>query len=249
MSKTVWIVGASSGIGRALALVMAREGWTVAASARSEDKLRDLAAEEGRGRIKPYPLDVTDPDAAAETVRCIEAEVAPIDCAVLAAGTHIQQPLEDFKIADYRTLVELNLFGVLHAIAALMPGWKARQAGHLVVVSSVAGYRGLPQASGYGATKAALINLTESLKFEFDHWGVKTQVVCPGFVRTPLTDKNPFPMPFLMEVEDAAEELYQGLRGDSFEITFPKRFTFLMRRLRNMPDWLYFKLVKRGTGL
>jgi NADP-dependent 3-hydroxy acid dehydrogenase YdfG len=249
MAKIVWIVGASSGIGRALALEMVRDGWTVVASARRQEQLDELAAEGPDGKIKVYTVDATDADACKQTAAAIEAEQGPIDCAVFAAGTHIPQTLEDIKVEDYRTLIDLNIGGVVNGVAAVLPGFKARKAGHLVVVSSVAGYRGLPQASGYGATKAALINLTESLKFDLDHIGVKTQVVCPGFVRTPLTDKNPFPMPFLMEVEDAARAMYRGMKTDAFEVIFPKRLAYILKFLGLLPDWLYFKLVHKGTGL
>lgn len=249
MAGIVWITGASSGIGRALALEMARDGWTVAASARRREQLEELAAEGPDGAIKVCPVDVTDADAVVETVRRIENEHGSLDCVVLAAGTHTPQTLEDFRVEDYRALLDLNVMGVVNCVGAVVPGFRSRKAGHLVVVSSVAGYRGLPQAPGYGASKAALINLTESLKFELDHLGVKTQVVCPGFVRTPLTDKNPFPMPFLMEVEDAARAMYRGMQGGAFEVTFPKRFAYILKCLGLLPDGLYFRLVHKATGL
>lgn len=245
--RRVWITGASSGIGRALALEMARDGWLVVASARRQAELDSLAAEGPEGRITGVAVDVTDVDATKAAVARIEAEQGPITCAVLAAGTHIPTPADPFKVEHYRALMEINVMGVIHACAAVLPGFKARGGGHLVVVSSVAGYRGLPTAAGYGATKAALINFTEALKFDLDDWGVKTQLVCPGFVRTPLTDKNPFPMPFLMEVEDAARALYAGMRGGGFEITFPKRFTFLIKKVAMLPYGIYFAMIKRGT--
>lgn len=247
--KIVWITGASSGIGRALALEMVRDGWRVAASARREEALVELAAEAPAGSVVAFPLDVTDREASAAAVARIEAELGPISCAVLAAGTHIPTPADAFDLDDLRTLVEINLMGVFHAVGAVLPGFKERRVGHLVVVSSVAGYRGLPSAAGYGGTKAALINFTESLKFDLDHWGVKTQLVCPGFVRTPLTDKNPFPMPFLMEVDDAAKRLYAGMRRDGFEITFPRRFTTMLKAMARLPYAAYFPLVRRGTGM
>lgn len=245
--RIVWITGASSGIGRAVALEMAREGWRVVASARRQEELDSLAAEGPEGRISGIAVDVTDRDATAKAVERIEAEIGPVDCAVLAAGTHIPTDAETFKPEDFRTLVDVNIMGVVNATAAVLPGFKRRRAGHLVVVASVAGYRGLPTAAGYGATKAALINYTEAMKFDLDPWGVKTQLVCPGFVRTPLTDRNPFPMPFLMEVEDAARALVRGMRGSGFEITFPKRFTILVRMVSRLPYALYFPLVRRGT--
>lgn len=245
--RIVWITGASSGIGRAVALEMAREGWRVVVSARRREELDSLAEEGPPGRITGIPVDVTDPDATVAAVERIEAEIGPIDCAVLAAGTHIPTSAGDFKTEDFRKLIEVNVMGVVHATAAVLPGFKERRSGHLVVVASIAGYRGLPTAAGYGATKAALINYTEALKFDLDDWGVKTQLVCPGFVRTPLTDKNPFPMPFLMEVDDAARAMVRGMRGNGFEITFPKRFTMLVRLVSRLPYALYFPLVRKGT--
>lgn len=245
--RIVWITGASSGLGRAVALAMAREGWRVIGSARRQEELDDLAAEGPEGRITGVAVDVTDLEATRAAVARIEAEIGPIDRAVLAAGTHIPTSADDFKPEDFRTLMEVNLMGVVHATAAVLPGFRHRRAGHLVVVASVAGYRGLPTAAGYGATKAALINYTEAMKFDLDDWGVKTQLVCPGFVRTPLTDKNPFPMPFLMEVEDAAQAMVKGMRGSRFEITFPKRFTWLVKLVSSLPYSPYFSLVRRGT--
>ncbi|WP_028793921.1 SDR family NAD(P)-dependent oxidoreductase [Thalassobaculum salexigens] len=245
--RTVWITGASSGIGRAVALQMARDGWRVVGSARRQEALDELAAEGPAGRITGVAVDVTDPEATRAAVARIEAEIGPIDRAILAAGTHIPTSADDFKPEDFRTLVEVNLMGVVHATAAVLPGFKQRRAGHLVVVASVAGYGGLPTAAGYGATKAGLINFTESMKFDLDEWGVKTQLVCPGFVRTPLTDRNEFSMPFLMKVEDAAEAMVKGMEGGGFEITFPKRFTWLVKAMSALPYALYFPMVRKGT--
>ena len=245
--RIVWITGASSGIGREVALQMARKGWRVVGSARRQEELDELAAEGPAGRITGVSVDVTDLEATKAAVAKIEAEVGPIDRAILAAGTHIPTSADDFKPEDFRKLVEVNLMGTIHSTAAVLPGFKSRRAGHLVVVASVAGYGGLPTAAGYGATKAALINFTESMKFDLDEIGVKTQLVCPGFVKTPLTDKNPFPMPFLMEVEDAAEAMIKGMDGGGFEITFPKRFTTMVKTVSRLPYAAYFALVRKGT--
>ncbi len=245
--RLVWITGASSGIGRAVALEMARDGWRVVATARRQEELDRLAAEGPAGRITGMSADVTDLEAMQATVARIEAEIGPVHCAVLAAGTHIPTSADDFRPDDFRSLVDINVMGVVNAAAAVLPGFKARRAGHLVVVASVAGYRGLPTAAGYGATKAALINFTEAMKFDLDPWGVKTQLVCPGFVRTPLTDKNPFEMPFLMEVEDAARAMVAGMRAGGFEITFPRRFTVLVKLMSLLPYAAYFPIIRRGT--
>lgn len=248
-NRIVWITGASSGIGQALARRMAADGWTVAASARSVDALEAMASEPTAGAIRAYPLDVTDHAACGATAAAIEREIGPIDTVVLAAGLHIPTDAKAFDVSEIRTLVEINLMGTVHCVDAVLPALIGRQAGRLAIVASVAGYRGLPSAAGYGATKAALINFAEALKFDLDHQGIVTQVVCPGFVRTPLTDRNPFPMPFLMEVEDAAERLYRGLQGSSFEITFPRRFALILKFLGILPDRLYFWLMHKGTGM
>lgn len=246
--RIAWITGASSGIGAALALRMARDGWTVAASARDAKALGTVAGSAAGGRIVPVPLDVTDLAACRAAVGHIEEEIGPVATAVLAAGTHIPVDAATFDAATVRKLVEVNLMGVVNAVDAVLPSLIERRAGRLAIVSSVAGYRGLPTSAGYGATKAGLINFAESLKFDLDRLGIVTQVVCPGFVRTPLTDRNPFPMPFLMEVDEAAERLYRGLQGSAFEIVFPRRFALILKLLGLLPDALYFALMHRATG-
>ncbi|UUX49752.1 SDR family NAD(P)-dependent oxidoreductase [Nisaea acidiphila] len=243
----VWITGASSGIGLALAERMMRDGWAVAGSARSADALSALESKH-QGKFFAYPLDVADEVAARDVVARIRQERGGLDMAVLAAGTHEPFEVEDFRTEVFGKLVGINLMGVVNCLAAVAPGFIGEKRGHIAVVSSVAGYGGLPTAAAYGATKAALNNMTASLKFDFDRHNVKLQLVCPGFVRTPLTDRNPFPMPFLMEPEDAADAFYRGLQSDRFEITFPRRFALILKLLNMLPYGLYFRLVQRGTG-
>ena len=149
------------------------------------------------------------------------------------------------NVKDFQALVDLNLMGTVHCLSPLLARMIDRGGGRIAIVASVAGYRGLPTSSAYGMTKAGLINLAEALKPELDALGVSLQIVNPGFVRTPLTDRNPFPMPFLMEVEDAAAALYRGLQSNSFEICFPRRFAYLMKVLRCMPAPLAFALTRR----
>jgi short-subunit dehydrogenase len=242
----VWITGASSGIGAALARRLARDGCEVVASARSTGKLAALARDAGRS-IVPWPLDITDHGAVQAVVARIEVERGPIDVAVPNAGTH--QPVEagEFTAAGLRALIELNVMGTAACLEAVMPRMIARGRGRIAVVASVAGYRGLPTGAYYGASKAALINLTESLRFDLDRAGVTIQLIDPGFVRTPLTDRNDFPMPFLIDADLAADRIARGLRSSRFEIAFPRRFVAILKLLRLLPYRLYFPLGNRAT--
>ncbi len=247
--KTAWITGASSGIGRALAL--ARRGVTIAASAQSHEGLEDLAREAGEGaaRILPTPLDVADRSAVgAAAEAAIRVFHGPPDLAVLNAGIFLPMSAEGFDAARFREQVEVNLMGTVHMLEALLPAYLAARHGHIAIVASVAGYRGLPTSAAYGATKAALINLAESLKYDLDGARVKLQLVNPGFIKTPLTDKNQFKMPFLMPVEKAVERMIAGMASNRFEITFPRRFTWQLKLLRLLPYQLYFAITRRRTG-
>ena len=247
MSRLIWCTGAGKGIGRALSLRLARDGHTVAASARTVADLESLAGDASRlsGRIVAFPLDVTDEAAVSATVAAIETELGPIDIAVLNAGTHIPVAVTDLTSAPFRTLFEVNVMGVVHGLSALLPLFVARRSGHIAVVASVAGYRGLPTAAAYGASKAAVINMCEALQPELAAVGVRLTLINPGFVKTPLTDKNEFEMPFLMEADAAADRIADGLKSSRFEVTFPRRFTWLMQVLRVLPYPLYFFLVRK----
>jgi NAD(P)-dependent dehydrogenase (short-subunit alcohol dehydrogenase family) len=193
-------------------------------------------------------LDVTDAAACAAAVAEIETRCGAIDLAVLNAGTHHPMSADDFSAATLRRLLEINLLGVAHCLEPLLARMAARRRGHIALVASVAGYGGLPTAAAYGPTKAALINMAESLKLDCDRLGIKLQLVDPGFVKTPLTDRNDFPMPFLMPVEDAVDALIAGLATQRFEIVFPRRFALLLKLLNMLPYDAYFALVRRMTG-
>lgn len=241
-----WVTGASSGIGEHVALALAAEGWTVLASARRADALAAVAAKaKGPGRIIPWPVDVTDLEAVrARMGQAVDAQ-GPMALAILNAGTYKPDGAKGLDAERFGQTVGVNLMGTVNCLDALLPGMIARGKGHVVIVASVAGYRGLPRSLSYGATKAALINMAESLKMDVERYGLKTQLVCPGFIKTPLTDKNDFPMPFLMPVEKAAARMVAGLKSNRFQITFPRRFTLLLQLLRRFPDALYFMLAKR----
>ena len=235
--KIVWITGASSGIGRALALRMAQAGYRVAASARRSDeldKLKNEAAQQG-GEIVPVPLDTTKPEEVRAGVDRIEREMGPISIAALCAGTYEPVLAHELTAEKARPVFELNFMGSLNCLENLIPRMTRRGEGRIAAVASLAGYFGLPTSAIYGGSKAALINMAEALQPDLAKHGVKMQIVNPGFVKTPLTDKNEFGMPFLMEVEDAAEAFYRGLHSDRFEITFPRRFSLILRLLQMLP--------------
>ena len=246
-SRNAWITGASKGIGRAVALELASGGWSVAASARDAAALEALVAEADQlpGAIYAYPLDVTSETAACDTFAQIEHDLGTVDLAILNAGTHEPVDGSAFTVAPLKRLVNVNLMGTAHCLAPVVERFVDRRAGRIAVVASMAAYRGLPTASAYGATKAALINMCEALRVELDRQGVVLSVITPGFVRTPLTDQNPFPMPFLMEPEAAARRIVRGLAGRRFEITFPWQFAAIMKTLRLLPYPLYFAVTQR----
>ena len=247
--RKAWVVGASTGIGRALTLELAKHGVDVVVSARSADALAEVVATGAAlpGSIWALPFDVTDNGATGAAHRGAVTLLGQIDLCVSCAGTYTPFGAQDFSAKSFRRTVEVNLMGSVHVLEAVMPNMITRGSGQIAIVSSVAGYRGLPAASAYGATKAALINMCESLKFDLDRAGVKLQLVDPGFVETPLTARNDFKMPFLMEADAAARAFYRGLLSDQFEIVFPKRFAWQLKFLRCLPYAAYFPLVRRST--
>ena len=243
--KLVWITGAGKGIGRAVTIKLAQDGWQVAASARTHQDLDTLEREAPAGSVVGFPLDVTDVAATRQVLDDMERILGLPDTVILNAGTHKPTPAENFSIGDVRALMETNLMGTANGLAEIMPRLMARGHGHIAVVASLAGYRGLPTAAAYGASKAALINMCEALKPELEKHGVALTLINPGFVKTPLTDQNSFPMPFLISAEEAASRIVQGLSADAFEVAFPTRFAWLMKGLRMLPDRLFFAVTRR----
>lgn len=243
-SRRAWVTGAGRGIGRALALRLAADGWRVAASARSAEELAALAAETA-GRVTPFPLDVTDQAAVAATFDAINARLGPLDLVVLNAGTYKPVTAASFSVEAWREMVEVNLLGTVNCLAAVMPSMIRRRGGHIAVVSSLTGYVGLPSASAYGATKAALINMCEALHPELEAEGVRLTLINPGFVDTPLTRRNDFPMPFLMPAEKAVDRIVAGLESGRFEVAFPRRMSFLIRLLALLPHGLRLAVTRR----
>jgi len=246
----VWITGASSGIGRALALRMARDGFRVAVTARSHDNLVALATEAHglSGSIIVVDGDVTVAQDMERVMASIEYEHGTLALAVLNAGVYIPVHGEDLHVSDFEKTFAVNLSGVVNCLAPALRHMRARGQGRVAIVSSVTGYGGLPTSGAYGATKAALINLAESLKFDLDKIGIRIQVINPGFVKTAATAQNEFPMPALISPEEAADRILAGLKRDAFEITFPRRFTTVLKLLQFLPYSLYFPLINRATG-
>jgi short-subunit dehydrogenase len=236
---TAWITGASTGIGRALALELARSGVKVAASARSIDKLAELAR--GHVNITPFPLDVADAAAGAHAVRDIEAHLGHIDLAVLNAGVWEPMSSRNFSAAKAASTMAVNYVGVVNGVEALLPPMREHGRGHIALVASVAGYRGMsPLTAAYGPSKAALINLAECLRADLAAQGITVSVINPGYVATPMTGVNRFPMPFIISAEDAARRIVRGLEKGKFEIAFPWQLVSLMKLGRLLPYPLYF---------
>ncbi|SFI86333.1 SDR family NAD(P)-dependent oxidoreductase [Albimonas pacifica] len=244
---SVWITGASGGIGRALTLELASRGWTVHATARSAEKLEALAVVAGPGRVIPRPADVTDPEAMVRVVEAIEAE-GPLALAILNAGVYLPMRAQDFDAAKARKTFDVNLGGVVNALDPAMKAMIARGSGHLAITASVAGYGGLPQAAAYSASKAGLIAMAESLALDLMDLGVRISVINPGFVETEATSVNDFEMPFLMQPQEAATRIADGLARPGFEIAFPRRFAWFLRILNRLPNQLYFKAWRRLTA-
>lgn len=243
----IWITGASTGIGRATALHYLGAGHSVIACARSPTKLQRLAGEAAglAGHLYTFTADVCDLEVLEAGYNAAIADMGEPDCAILNAGTHVPTPVAELRIDDFRTLMDVNYMGVINSLSLAHATMKARGRGQIAIVASLAGYRGLPLASAYGASKAALINLAESMREEMALEGIDLRLVNPGFVKTPLTDLNDFPMPFLMPADEAALALARGLESRRFEIFFPRKFGFVMKLLRALPPWLLFIVSRR----
>lgn len=245
--QRVWVIGASTGIGRETARLLSRKGARVAFSARSADKLADAAG--GCVRARVLPLDITDAAALVTAAGTLQQEWGGLDLVLIVAGTHDEMRAQDFDLERANALLAINLHGVLNCVAATLPGLLAQGSGHIAIVASIAGLRGLPKALIYGASKAALINFCEALYLDCKPANVNVHLINPGFVATPLTASNDFKMPVLISAEEAAEELVRGLERGDFDIHFPKRFTRWVKLMRLLPYRLYFAAVHRITGL
>jgi NAD(P)-dependent dehydrogenase (short-subunit alcohol dehydrogenase family) len=244
--QRVWLLGASTGIGLALAQRLHGLGASVIVSARKADALQAFV-DKHPGSLA-LPLDVTD-GAAVQRAANAAMATGPLDLVCYCAGHYRAMRATAIDLPDLLRHHEVNTVGALHLLAAITPGMVARGQGHISLVSSVAGFRGLPQSLAYGPTKAALINLAETLYLDLQPHGLGVSVINPGFVETPLTAQNEFHMPALISPDEAARAIVQGWGAGAFDIHFPKRFTRVMKLLRLLPYRLYFAAVRRITGL
>ncbi|MBI2725730.1 MAG: SDR family NAD(P)-dependent oxidoreductase [Polaromonas sp.] len=244
--KTVWLVGASTGIGRATAHALHAAGAKVIVSARNQQALDGFAAEHPGTLALAFDAgDAAAAKAAAQTV----LDAGPLDLVLYCAGYYKEMRATEFDLSEMLMHQQVNYVGALYVLDAVLPYFAKRQSGHISLISSVAGYRGLPKSLAYGPTKAALINLAETLYVDLQDSHVGVSLICPGFVETPLTAQNKFTMPALITPEVAAQEILKGWAAGSFEIHFPKRFTLWMKALALLPARLYFPVIRKFTGL
>jgi NAD(P)-dependent dehydrogenase (short-subunit alcohol dehydrogenase family) len=242
--KRVWIVGASSGIGEATASALHALGAIVTVSGRTQDAL--LAFADAHRGSRPLALDATDRVAVQEAARLVLAD-GPLDCMMYCAGHYNAMRAFAMNVPDMEQHLRVNYLGALYLLEALVPALVAQGHGHLSLVGSVAGYRGLPNSLAYGPTKAALINLAETLYLDLRDKGLGVSLISPGFVQTPLTANNAFDMPALITPQQAAQAMLAGWRRGEFDIHFPKRFTWGMQLLRLLPDRVFFALLRRAA--
>ena len=235
--KRYWLVGASDGLGKALALQMSRAGIEVIVSARSVDKLAALV-DELPGKASYQALDIADDD----SVKAAAKAVGQIDGVVLLAGVYWPFSAREWNADQAVAMADINFTGFMRVLGQVVPDFVARDAGHIVITSSLTGFRGLPGSIGYTASKAATMSLAECMYADLHKTGVRVQVANPGFIRTQLTDKNDFRMPFIMEPEVAAREVFELMMTDRFKKSFPTAFSLLFRASQFLPDWLYYRI-------
>ena len=243
--KVIWITGASSGIGRALAIKFANEGWIVAASARRENLLQELS--KINENIYSFPLDVTNIDQCKNIFKSIIEKFDDVEISVFGTGIHDPKSEKEFNLEKIRKIMEVNYFGTMNSINSVYNYYNNKRSGQISIISSVAGYRGLPAAGAYCASKSALTSFAESLHFEMNRKNVRVSLISPGFIKTPMTDQNDFPMPMIKSPEFAAEKIYTGLvKKKNFEIHFPIAFTYFLKFLRILPSSIYFKIIEKS---
>ena len=235
--KTYWLVGASDGLGAALAQKLGAAGAHVILSARSEDKLVALAAELP-GEARAVAMDVAD----MESVLRAAKKVGDVDGVVFLAGVYWPMKAQDWDVEAANAMADINFTGMMRVMGVVVPPMVTRNDGHIVITGSLSGFRGLPGAIGYAASKAGTMSLAESMYADLRKTDVTVQLANPGFIRTRLTDKNNFNMPFIMEPDQAADEMMAHMRSNRFKKSFPTVFSWLFRLSQFMPDWMYYRL-------
>lgn len=243
--KNIWIIGASSGIGKALAIELASKGATIILSARRADQLEAIIPElQGRNH-KAVALDVGEPETIGSAVSVIKENFQRIDIIIFLAAIYTPTNKDDIDLEFIDKALRVNIGGAFNIVHYVTPLLEAQGGGQIALCGSVAGYRGLPNGQPYSATKAAINNYAESLKIELEPKNIDVRLISPGFVKTALTDQNEFDMPFIIETDEAARGIAKGLLSKSFEIHFPKKFTFIMKAINILPNALFFKLFRK----
>jgi short-subunit dehydrogenase len=252
--KYVWLVGASSGIGEALARQLSGQNTMVFISARNKTKLAEMA-ELSSDSLIPVALDICDDWSVAAAVKQIRVHTTSLDQVIINAGTCEYIDSDEIDVGVVKDVMETNFFGALSVVNAALPMLRAKnelsatqpKQAQLAFMSSSVTYQALPRAGAYGASKAALRYFAECLRLDLQHEGIDVRVISPGFVKTPLTDKNDFPMPFRISAEQAAQRIEQGLNANKFDISFPRRFTSLLKLVSFLPDSVRFKLLGKSS--
>ena len=245
MAQHYFITGVSAGIGKALVEALTARGHHVSGVARRGDRLAEIGAE--NPQFAGYVCDVCDRQALSNAVAKAKAHFGPIDVLIPNAGIYIPDEKAVIDVASFESHMQVNYMATIYCLAEILPDMIAAKSGHVALMASVAGYRGLPRSSAYGPTKAALINLGEALRFDLKDSGVKIQIICPGFVETEATKVNDFVMPDIISPATAADEIIKGLASQRFEIAFPKSFAKKMKWLKWLSNDVYFKLVSKAT--
>ena len=241
--RKIWITGASSGIGKAVAEKFARENWKVAISARREKILNEMSK---NPNMFAYPMDVTDPNATQETFNKIINDFGNIDLCIFSSGTYERKSEKGLNLDNIKKVMEVNFLGVVGCVKAVQEYFESKKSGHISIVSSPVGYRGLPKSSGYTASKASLNNFTQGIYFDFKKFNVRVSLISPGFIKTALTDKNEFKMPYLRSTEYAAEKIYIGLiKKNKFEIIFPPQIGIIYKIFQILPNGIYNYLINK----
>ena len=245
---TVWLTGGGTGIGKELAKILCDSGYDVIISGRRKEKLIEVA-KYNKKKIFPIKLDVSNLKEATSIAKKIIKKFKFIDLLILNAAVYSPGSLKEISALNAKKVIDINLTGVINCLPTIINLMKEKKKGHVMFVSSPAGYRGMPGAGLYGVTKSGLTFLAETLKIELEQFNIKIQVVHPGFIKTPMTEKNSFPMPFLMSSEKAAKIIFSKINSNVFEIYFPKMLLIPMKILSLLPYKIYFFLIKKFVKL